>query len=83
MAKPTWSVARRLGVTPTTACRWVAERQDQPPTFARLVRSSVRPEEPRRSGVTIAVGAARILVEPEFDPALLRDVVAALSEVES
>jgi hypothetical protein len=33
--------------------------------------------------VAIEVGAARIVVEPNFDPTVLRAVVTALSEFES
>jgi len=35
------------------------------------------------SCLVVEVGSARIVVEPEFDPKLLRAVVVALSEVES
>jgi hypothetical protein len=47
-----------------------------------VVRSDVR-ESARPSCLAIEVGAARIVVEAEFDAKLLRAVVVALSEVES
>jgi hypothetical protein len=47
-----------------------------------VVRSDVH-ESARPSCLAIEVGAARIVVEAEFDAKLLRAVVVALSEVES
>ena len=78
----TWRVAQRLGLTSTTAYRWAAAREDAGPTFARVLRSTAE-HDARPGGVSIEVGAARIVVESEFEPALLRAIVRALSEVES
>ena len=74
-----WKVAQRLELNPTTAYRWAEARQDDAPTFVRVVRSTPA----RGGGVAIEVGAARVVVEAEFDPSLLRAVVAALSEMET
>lgn len=76
-------VARRLGLNASTAYRWAASRADDGTTFVRVVRSEDVRESARASSLAIDVGAARIVVESEFDPKLLRAVVAALSEVES
>ncbi len=76
-------VAQRLGLNASTAYRWAASRVGDGPTFARVVRSAdvVEPDHP--SSLAIEVGAVRIVVEPRFDPKLLRAVVVALSEVDS
>lgn len=76
-------LARRLGLNASTAYRWAASRADDGPTFARVVRSADADEPARFSCLAIEVGAARIVVEAEFDAKLLRAVVDALSEVES
>ncbi len=77
-----WGVARRLGLTPTTAHRWVAAREDEGPTFALAVRSAAEAMPIGSGGVTIEVGGARIVVGSDFEPSLLRAVVAALAEVD-
>jgi len=46
--------------------------------FARVVRSVAA----SRAELVVQVGSARIIVEPSFDPELLRAVVHALSEDE-
>jgi transposase-like protein len=80
----TRDAARRLGVTLSTAFRWLrveAEAGGRPrhdreaPTFVELV--------PVRAGPTalvVRVGPAEIEVRATFDAALLRSVVAALAE---
>ena len=77
---PIVDVARRHGVTPNTAYNWIkrarAERKPTPAPsvpFARLVPES------QSGGVTVRVGAARVDVTGEFDPVVLRRVIAALS----
>lgn len=65
-------VARRLGLNARTAYRWAASRTDDGPTFARVVRSADTHELARFSSIAIEVGAARIVIEAEFDPKLLR-----------
>jgi hypothetical protein len=45
------------------------------PTFARLVRATQDP-----STITLHAGGVAIAVRAGFDPALLREVVAALIE---
>ena len=73
-------VAKRMGVTPSTAYLWMKAAAPAPsaPVFARVV--------PARSAKTIPamrlmleVGGAKLHIERDFDPALLRQVVAALS----
>ena len=76
-------VARRLGLNASTAYRWAASRVDDGPTFARVVRAADVQASSGPSCLVVEVGSARIVVEPEFDPKLLRAVVVALSEVES
>lgn len=73
------AVAKRLGVTPSSAYLWLKETgiESATPAFARVVRSgSTMP--PR--ALVIEVGKAVVRVEPGFDVDLLRSVVAALGE---
>ena len=69
-------VAKRLGVTPSSAYLWMkaAAGSSTPgaPVFARVVRS-------RPSPLRLEVGGAALLIEAGFDAELLRQVVAALS----
>lgn len=80
----TRDAARRLGVTMSTAYGWlrveadaaVRARQDEvAPTFLELV-----PVRPAPAALVVRVGPAEIEVGATFDAALLRAVVAALSE---
>jgi transposase-like protein len=74
------AVARRVGISAASAYRWVKSRDREcAPAFARLLPSGA---ELRcgSSGVGVQVGAVTVIVEPHFDAALLRAVVAALSE---
>ncbi len=80
----TRDAARRLGVTASTAFRWLrveAEAAGRPrrdaaaPTFVELV-----PVRPAPTALVVRVGPAAIEVDATFDAALLRAVVAALSE---
>jgi len=79
--------ADRVGVTYSTACRWVKRSRTAlidgkdiqtsgaaRPAFAKLIRAS----EVNRS-ICVRVGVAAIEVERGFDAALLRLVVDALS----
>jgi transposase-like protein len=72
------AVAKRLGVTASTAYLWIKAAPTATaaaPMFAQVVRAS----ELRRSAMTIEVGGVTIRVEPGFDAGLLGAVVAALS----
>lgn len=71
------AVAKRLGVTPSSAYLWIKGAGIEPrqPTFARVVRSSSSAASPF---VIVGVGGATIRVEAGFDVDLLRSVVAAL-----
>jgi transposase-like protein len=82
----TREAARRLGVTASTAFRWLrveaeaAERErrhrdDVAPTFVELVSVGPAP-----TALVVRVGPAAIEIGATFDAALLRAVVAALSE---
>lgn len=80
----TRDAARRLGVALSTAFRWLrmeAETAGRPrhdevaPTFVELV-----PVRPTSAALVVRVGLAEIEVGATFDAALLRAVVAALSE---
>lgn len=82
--EPTRDVARRLGVSPSTAFRWLRveagaagqRRLAVPaPTFVELVPVRTTP-----AALVVRVGAAEIEVGATFDAALLRAVVAALAE---
>ena len=82
--EPTRDVARRLGVSPATAFRWLrleaeaagrGELAEAAPTFVELV-----PVRPTPAALVVRVGAAEIEVGPAFDAALLRAVVTALAE---
>ena len=71
-------VADRLGVTASSAHFWMkkASATASAAVFARVVRSLA----PAGRSLTLAVGRARVRVEPGFDAALLREVVTALSD---
>lgn len=73
-------VARRMGVTPSTAYLWMKALAPAPsaPVFARVVPARA-PKAAPASGLVIQVGGAKLHVERDFDPALLRQVVAVLS----
>ena len=75
----TGQAARRLGVNPSTAYKWMQRSKEatsaRPPTFVQLVRAPAK-----ESAIVVRVGAATIEVTPGFDAALLRAVVAALEQ---
>lgn len=79
--EPIAQVARRHGVAANTAYKWLhharAKRDSTAATstvkFARVVPKS------QAGQIAVCVGDARIEVAGEFDPELLRRVVAALS----
>lgn len=72
-------VARRMGITPSTAYLWLKPPAPAPsaPVFARVMpaRSTKTP----LGRIVLEVGGAKLHVESDFDAALLRQVVAALS----
>ncbi len=73
-------VAKRMGVTPSTAYLWMkaAAPATSAPVFARVVPAHSTKTAPA-SRMVLEVGSAKLHVERDFDPALLRQVVAALS----
>lgn len=73
-------VAKRLGITPSTAYLWLkpAAPAVSTPVFARVVPERSTQAAPA-SRIVLEVGGAKLHVERDFDPALLRQVVAALS----
>ena len=73
-------MARRMGITPSTAYLWLkpAAPAVSAPVFARVVPArSARPTPASR--MVLEVGGAKLHIERDFDSALLRQVVAALS----
>jgi transposase-like protein len=72
-------VAKRMGVTPSTAYLWLKPAAPAPsgPMFARVV--PVRSTKTAPVSRLVLEGGAKLHVEHDFDPALLRQVVAALS----
>ena len=73
-------VAKRMGITPSTAYLWMKAPAPAPsaPVFARVVPARSTKTAPV-SRLVLEVGGAKLHVERDFDPALLRQVVAALS----
>lgn len=73
------AVAKRLGVTPSSAYLWLKEAgfESGAPVFARVVKSTSTVAAP---AIVIEVGAAMIRVELGFDADLLRSVIAALGD---
>jgi transposase-like protein len=73
-------VAKRMGVTPSTAYLWMkaVAPAASAPVFARVVPAQSTAPVPARR-IVLEVGGAKLHVESDFDPALLRQVVAALS----
>ena len=79
---PVRAAASRLGVTESTAYRWLRDEgarptpaASRPPTFARLV-----PAAAMEARLHLRIGEVEVDVRPGFDAALLRAVVAALTE---
>jgi transposase-like protein len=74
------AVAKRMGVTPSTAYLWMkgAAPATSAPVFARVVPAQSTKAAPV-THMVLEVGAAKLHVERDFDPDLLRQVVAALS----
>ena len=76
-------VAKRMGVTPSSAYLWMkaaAAPAPSAPAFARLM-PSISKTASASSGMVLEVGGVRLHVREDFDAALLRRVVAALSGV--
>jgi transposase-like protein len=73
-------VARRMGITPSTAYLWLkpAAPSTSAPVFARVVPARSTKTAPV-SRLVLEVGGAKLHVESDFDAALLRQVVEALS----
>jgi transposase-like protein len=73
-------VAKRMGIAPSTAYLWMkaAAPATSAPVFARVVPAQSIEATPT-SRMVLEVGGAKLHVERDFDPALLRQVVAALS----
>lgn len=67
--------ARTHGVALNSLKRWASAQADE----QRFLRLEVAPPATTTSTVAVHVGAARVVVEKGFDPALLRAVVEALS----
>jgi transposase-like protein len=72
--EPVKSVAKRLGISVSSAYLWMKNAPTSAPKFAKLVR--VRPAP--AAELAVSVGAATIRVEAGFDAELLRSVVEAL-----
>lgn len=79
---PVRAAASRLGVTESTAYRWLRHETarptpaaPRPPTFVRLV-----PAAATEARLQLRIGEVEVDVRPGFDAALLRAVVAALTE---
>ena len=71
------AVAKRLGVTPSSAYLWIkGAATASAPVFARVVPSASADGH----SLTVEVGAAKVRVGSGFDAELLRRVVAALSD---
>lgn len=86
--------AETAGFEPTTLRYWASRLKSRkaaaapaavprPVAMARVVRPGKTAHEMERSRddlgqLVVAIGEARIVIGREFDPALLRDVVAAL-----
>jgi transposase-like protein len=68
-------VAKRMGVTPSTAYLWIKAASvgvPSAPVFARVVPTRV-------ATIRIEVGCAVVVVEADFNAELLRQVIVALS----
>jgi transposase-like protein len=70
-------VAKRIGVAPSAAYAWLkaagATAARKTPVFARLL-----PAQPA-GRIELEIVGVKVHVAPDFDPVLLRQVVAALS----
>ena len=73
-------VAKRMGVAPSAAYVWLKRSKPTAPApslpvFARLMPAP----SAMASRMVLELGAVKLHVDANFDPALLRQVVAALS----
>lgn len=68
--------ANKHGFAPANLARWAAHLPTRPERALTFVRLETAPRAP----LVVEVGAARLRVEPGFDPALLRAVVSALTD---
>jgi hypothetical protein len=68
-----YGFAQRSGVALNSLKRWAAATPEEP----RFLRLEVA--KPVTRPIAVEVGAARVVVEQGFEPALLRAVVEALS----
>lgn len=74
--EPVKVVAKRLGVSESTAYYWMKRaRRAEPPKFVQVIPTARTPQ----ASLSIGVGGVVIHLDPGFDAALLREVVAALS----
>lgn len=72
--------AASRGYSKGTLLRWSAElRRVEQVDEIQFVRVALERAELAPTAVVVEVGAARVRVERGFDPALLRDIVRALS----
>jgi len=73
-----------MGVTPSSAYLWMKAKAAAPapstPVFARVV-PSIPQTTSAGTGMVLEVGGVRLHLREDFDAALLRRVVAALSGV--
>jgi transposase-like protein len=75
-------VAKRMGVAPSAAYVWLKRSPStapapSAPAFARVVPARA----PTSSGLVLELGAVKLRVDANFDPALLRQVLETLGAV--
>jgi transposase-like protein len=75
-------VARRMGIAPSAAYVWlkrspIAAPAPSAPVFARVVPA----QPPAASGLVLELGAIKLRIDANFDPALLRQVLKTLGAV--
>lgn len=72
-------LARRARNEPARRSPGPGPRGEQTISLARVVRED-ETSAPRKDAVAVVIGRARIVVQRDFDPALLRAVVHALGD---
>ena len=75
-------VARKMGVAPSAAYVWLKRSPSTAPASSAPVFARVMPAQPATaSGLVLELGALKLHVDANFDPALLRQVLETLGAV--
>ena len=75
-------IARKMGVAPSAAYVWLKRSPSMAPAQSAPVFARVVPAQPpSATGLVLELGAIKLRVDANFDPALLRQVLETLGAV--